>query len=263
YFNYFSPQFLLTQGDWQNPRHSAPYTGVLLIPSVVFLIIGIFKYLSGSKKTSLSRFFLFWLFLAPIPAALTRDEIQATRIMNFSLPLCYFAALGLVSTLNYLKKNNPFYLFVQIFIFIFYLISFTNYADLYFNHMVKKSPQEWLFGYKEAIDYVVQNKKDHQVYFTPFYGQPYIYYLFYTKYPPQKYQAQAELISQSIDTGSVYKIDDIIFDTPDIKFIQLQSSRVLAIYPYDETVRQAADLSKLIPISPINFSSTFYGYKNP
>jgi 4-amino-4-deoxy-L-arabinose transferase-like glycosyltransferase len=261
YFNYFSPQFLLTQGDWQNPRHSAPYTGVLLFPSVFFLIVGIFSLFKN--YSSINLFFFLWLLLAPIPAALTRDEIQATRIMSFSIPLCYFATLGFFSVLNYFIKNKFYYLSIKLLIFFFYLASFTYYADQYLNHMVKKSPQDWLFGYREAIDYVVKNGSQHQVYFTPFYGQPYIYYLFYTKYPPQKYQLQADLISKSIDTGTVYKIDDIIFDTPDFKFMQEQSNPVLVVYPYDETVRQAADLNKLNPLSPVNGISTFYGYKKP
>jgi len=101
------PQFLLTQGDWQSPRHSAPYTGVLLIPSFIFLLIGLFtSHYSTKTYSSINLFFLLWLLLAPIPAALTRDSVQATRIMSFSLPLCYFSALGIVSTLNYFKKIN-------------------------------------------------------------------------------------------------------------------------------------------------------------
>lgn len=263
YFNHFSPQFLLTQGDWQASRHSAPYTGVLLFPSVLFLLIGIFFYLANSKKDLLSQTFLLWLVLSPIPAALTRDTLQATRIMNFSVPLCYFTALGIISVLKYFKKNKFIYLSIQILIFLSYSISFVYYADLYLNHMVKKSPADWLYGYRQAIQYVIDNSQNHTVYFTPFYGQPYIYYLFYNQYPPQKYQQQANLVSNSVDTGTIQKIDNIIFDTPDIRFTQQQKYPLIAVYPYDEIVRQAADLTKLTPISPINNLSTFYGYKNP
>lgn len=263
YFNHFSPQFLLTQGDWQDARHSAPYTGVLLIPSVIFLVLGIFRYLAKNNKNSLSNFFFLWLILAPLPAALTRDLLQATRVMNFSIPLCYFAALGLVYFIKWLQKFGKLKIFIYILVTVSYLFSFIYYLDLYFVHMVKKSPQAWLYGYQEAFNYVIKNGQNHDIYFTPFYGQPYIYYLFYTKYPPQKYQSQANLISNSVDTGSVLKIDNITFDTPDIKFMQQQSRPVLAVYPYDEIVRQAADLSKLTPLSPINNTSTFYGYKNP
>ena len=263
YFNHFSPKFLLTQGDWQNARHSAPYIGVLLYPSVFFLVIGIFYFLSQKKKSKLSLYFLLWLILAPIPAALTRDSVQAVRVMSFSLPLCYFAALGIISTLNYFNKNKFFYSTIKLLIFFSYLISFIYYGDLYLNHMVKKSPQDWLYGYQQAMEYMIKNSPNHLTYFTPFYGQPYIYYLFFTQYSPQKYQQQANLITNSVDTGLVNKIDDIKFETPNFNYLQLQSRPVLGIFSYDDAVRQGVDLKKLIPLSPINNVSTFYAYQNP
>lgn len=264
YFNHFSPQFLITQGDWQNPRHSAPYTGVLLLPSVIFLVIGLFysskNYLSNNY---LSRLFFLWLLFAPIPAALTRDSVQATRIMNFSIPLCYFIALGLSFFINWIWKFKYWNLLISSLLFLGYLFSFIYYLDLYFNHMVKKSPMDWLYGYQQAIDYTLKNSDKRLTYFTPFYGQPYIYYLFYSHYSPQKYQTQANLISTSVDTGLVNKIDDLKFETPNFQYLQLQSRPTLAIFSYDDAIRQGVDLKKLIPLSPINNISTFYAYQNP
>lgn len=267
YFNHFSPQFLLTQGDWQNPRHSAPYTGVLLFPSVIFLIIGIFKFLStnySSKNfSSINLFFFLWLIIAPIPASLTRDDIQATRIMNFSIPLCYFAALGIISTLKLLKKNKFFYLSIKLFIFLSYLLSFISYLDLYHFHMIKKSPQAWLYGYKEAINYALaSNDKETLNYFTDFYGQPYIYYLFYSHYSPQQYQLENHFSTDTIDTGKVHQVDNYIFENPNYNHLLLQKNRVLGVFSYDETIVQGIDRQKLTPLSPINSISTFYGYKN-
>lgn len=263
YFNHFSPQFLLTQGDWQDARHSAPYIGVLLYPSLIFLLIGLFYFLSTnlfnySSKSYLSKFFFLWLLLAPIPAALTRDSVQATRIMSFSLPLCYFVALGL----NYFFDKYQNVIFKIIILFL-YLASFIYYGDLYLNHMVKKSPQDWLYGYQQAMEYLIKNSPNRLTYFTPFYGQPYIYYLFFTKYSPQKYQQQANLITTSVDTGTVNKIDGIKFETPNFNYLQLQSRPVLAIFSYDDAIRQGIDLKKLIPLSLINNVSTFYAYQNP
>jgi hypothetical protein len=129
--------------------------------------------------------------------------------------------------------------------------------------MVKKSPQDWLYGYQSAMEYTIKNSPNHLTYFTPFYGQPYIYYLFLTQYSPQKYQSQANLVTTGVDTGTVKKIDDINFETPDYNFLRLQSRPVLAIFSYDDAIRQGVDLKKLIPLSPINNTSTFYAYQNP
>ena len=129
--------------------------------------------------------------------------------------------------------------------------------------MVKKSPQDWLYGYKETCEYVIENGTNHDVYFTNFYGQAYIYYLFYSKYPPQDYQSQANLTLNGVDTGVVSKIDNINFETPNFSHLQLQSRPILAVFSYDDAIRQGIDLNLLTPLSPINNTSTFYGYKNP
>ncbi|HOY61072.1 MAG TPA: phospholipid carrier-dependent glycosyltransferase [Candidatus Woesebacteria bacterium] len=264
YLNHFSPEFLLTQGDWQSPRHSAPYIGVLLIPSFFFLILGLLSsHYSSKNYLSINLFFLLWLFLAPIPAALTRDSLSAVRIMSFSIPLCYFEALGIIYILNYFRKNKFIYSSIKLFIFLSYLFSFIYYGDLYLNHMVKKSPQDWLYGYREAVNYVIKNGKNRSIYFTNFYGQAYIYYLFYSQYPPRNYQSQANLTLSGVDTGVVSKIDNINFETPNFSNLQLQSKPILAIFSYDDAIRQGIDLNLLTPLSPINNISTFYGYKNP
>ena len=255
YFNHFSPRFLAFEGDWQNPRHSAPYIGVLLYPSLLFLIIGLF---SGK----INRFFLLWLLVSPIPASLTRDSVQAVRSMSFSIPLIYFSALGIVIFLN---KFSSF--FAYSLLFFMYFFSFFYFSDLYLNHLVKKSPNDFLYGYKEAVQYLVANQNNFEKFsFTDFYGQPYIFYLFYSKYPPTKYQKQAKLSENLVgDTGKVEKIDNIQFTSTSYDYIK-SSPNTLGIFSHDEILRQGIDkmpeFNQFVPLSPINNISTFYAYHN-
>ena len=270
YFNHFSPKFLAFEGDWQSPRHSAPYIGVLLYPSLIFLVIGIFSTfaLSSKKERKLSIFFLIWLIIAPIPAALTRDSVQSVRSMSFSLPLIYFASLGITETYKFFETKKIKFLnfLVGFLIFYSYFISFFYYSELYLNHLVKKSPNENLYGYKQAMDYLITNQNSYQnIIFTNFYGQPYIYYLFYSKYSPSKYQSQAFLTeSISGDTGQINQIDNIRFDSPNFNSIK-ETPNTLSIFSYDEILRQGIDqtpdFSEFIPLSPINNISTFYAYQ--
>jgi len=270
YFNHFSPKFLAFEGDWQNPRHSAPYIGVLLYPSLIFFVIGVFSTfaLSSNKEKKLSIFFLIWLFIAPIPAALTRDSVQSVRSMSFSLPLIYFASLGISQTYKFIETKKIKFLnfLVGFLIFFSYLISFFYYSELYLNHLVKKSPNENLYGYKQAMNYLITNQNSYQnIIFTNFYGQPYIYYLFYSKYSPSKYQSQAFLTENiSGDTGQINQIDNIRFDSPNFNSIK-ETPNTLAIFSYDEILRQGIDqtpdFSEFIPLSPINNISTFYAYQ--
>lgn len=262
YFNHFSPKFLAFEGDWQSPRHGAPYIGVILYPSLIFLIIGIFFALSRQKIDKISWFFFLWLMVAPIPAALTRDTIQAVRSMSLSIPLIYFISLGIYFIINRYKN-----IFIYSLITGAYLISFIYYSDLYLNHIVKKSPDDFLYGYQQSMDYIIKNQnKYNQIVMSNYYGQAYIFYLFYSKYPPQRYQQQAKLTENSSgDTGKVEQIDNIKFITPDYNLIKGQPN-TLAIFNYNEIYRQSIDKSddfkNFLPLSPINNISTFYAYQN-
>lgn len=262
YFNLFSPRFLAFEGDWQNPRQSAPYIGVILYPSLLFLVIGIFFALSRQKIDKINWFFFLWLLIAPIPGALTRDIIQSLRSMSFSIPLIYFISLGIYVVIN--KYKN---IFMYSLIIGAYSLSFFYYVDLYLNHMIKKSPDDFLYGYKQSMDYIIKNQdKYNQIIMSDYYGQAYIYYLFYSKYPPLLYQQQAKLIENSSgDTGKIEQIDKIKFTTPSFDLIKKQPN-TLAVFNYNEIYRQSIDKSvdfkSFLPLSPINNISTFYAYQN-
>jgi 4-amino-4-deoxy-L-arabinose transferase-like glycosyltransferase len=262
YFNHFSPKFLAFEGDWQNSRHSAPYTGVMLYPSLIFLFIGIFFAFSHHKKEPINYFFLLWLLVAPIPAALTRDSIQSVRAMSLSIPLIYFTALGIYA---FFQKFN--FKIIKILVILAYLISFIYYADLYLTHMVKKSPVDFLYGYKQAAEYLIKNQDRFQnIYMTDYYGQPYIYYLFYSQYSPLKYQQTANLEESSLDTGKVKTLENIHFETAQYNLIK-DYSGYMGIFSLEEIYRQGIDKSDVfkdfIPLSPVGNISTFYAYENP
>lgn len=245
YFNYFSARFLIFEGDWQTARHSAPYIGVVLYPTLFFFVIGFFLSLRNWRR---HRFFLFWLLLSPFPAALSLDIIQPVRNLSLSIPILFFAALGL----NQIKL-----LYLKVFIIVVYLSSFFYYLELYSNHLTKIKPNQWLVGYKEAIEYVIKNGQNRRISITPFYGQPYIFYLFYSKYPPSCYQLQADLNLNGVDTGTINQIDDVSFLPPDIKVLQSSSNSVLAVISYDEIIRQGQNPNDFLKLSPL-----FYVYQN-
>ena len=262
YFNHYSSKFLAFAGDWQNPRHSAPYFGVILYPSLIFLVIGLVFAFSRKHIEKVNLFFFLWLLVAPIPSALTRDSVQSVRAMSLSIPLVYFVSLGIFAFFEKFKSK-----LITLFVVVAYLISFIYYSDLYLHHMVVKSPYDFLYGYQQAMNFVLQNQNKYEhITFTDFYGQPYIYYLFFSEYPPQLYQQQASLTDDSLDTGKVNSIDNINFGTPSFE-ITSNTPGSLSIFSQEEIYRQGIDkkpeFSKFIPISPIGNISTFYIYENP
>lgn len=133
--------------------------------------------------------------------------------------------------------------------------------------MVQKNPIDYLYGYKQAINYIIKNQdRFNHIYMTDYYQQPYIYYLFYSQYSPSKYQQQAKLEDALLDTGKVKMIDNIQFETAQFNFIK-EHKGTLGIFSQEEIYRQSIDkkpeFSQFIPLSNIGGISTFYAYENP
>jgi len=82
--------------------------------------------------------------------------------------------------------------------------------DLYFRHAKQFLAPSFNYGYKQAIDRI-KTYPASKVIMTDVYGQPYIYYLFYTKYDPAKYQANNNFIDGGVDVGFVPSVDNVEF----------------------------------------------------
>ena len=208
WFNHFSGRFLFFEGDWQNPRHSAPNSGMLIFADLVFLIVGFTALVRLRQKGAL--FVLLWLVLAPLPAALSRDQVHAVRTLNMAIPLVIISAFWVITLLGRLRKG------VVVLILAFGFVYLANYAyflDAYFVHQPKHNAKYWFYGYREVVEKITPIQKDYQkIIFQQSYNQPYIYFLFYQKYNPAKYQPEAVLTKKGVDVGLVEKLDNISFE---------------------------------------------------
>lgn len=206
WFNHFSGRFLFFEGDWPNPRHSAPYQGMLLLSDMALLILGfvaLTKY--GAKRGAL--FVWLWLILAPLPAALSRDAVHAVRSLNTLVSLAILLGFGLESLLT--KGRITKILFVGAF-----LAAFVYFLDAYFVHVPKHNSRYWEYGYKQIVETVTPIQGNYKkIKIQQSFAQPYIYFLFFQRYDPAKYQEQAKLTESEFkgDVGYVTKLDNIEF----------------------------------------------------
>lgn len=215
WFNHFSGRFLFFEGDYQNPRHSSPNQGMLLTSDLVFLIAGFFA-LIRLKNSKLRNFIILWLFLAPLPSALSRDQVHAVRAFNMVIPLTLVSALGFKSIFMTIKNLRNKNLMVFSFSFLVFLLfsSLVYYLDSYFTHLPKHNSKQWEYGYKQIIETVTPIQSNYEsIKVQQSFAQPYIYFLFYQKYDPAKYQKQAKLVASEykFDVGYVEKLDNICF----------------------------------------------------
>ena len=207
WFNHFSGRFLFFEGDWPNPRHSAPHQGMLLLSDLILLILGFVALVrSGLRKKSL--FVWLWLVLAPLPAVLSRDQVHAVRAFNMVIPMVLLLSFGLdsiVSNRNRILKHS---------FFAVYVLAFVYFLDAYFVHLPKHNSNYWEYGYKQIVETVTPIQKNYKIIrVQQSYAQPYIYFLFYQKYDPANYQKQAKFVESEFrgDVGYVEKLDNICF----------------------------------------------------
>ena len=215
YFNHFSARFLFFAGDYQNPKHSSPNQGMLAFYDLILLPLGIFQLVR--QKGKYKRFIFLLLFLTPLPAVMTRDQVQAVRAYNMIIPLVLLSAFGFEKLLNLLKnllKNSYRWGYLLSFITVsVFLGSYIYFLDSIFIHLPVHNAKYWNWGYKQVIGKLLPIQDKYKViYFQQSYDQPYIYYLFYSRYDPSKYQKQAELsFYLGPDVGLVEKLDNIRF----------------------------------------------------
>lgn len=223
WFNHFSGRFLFFEGDYQNPRHSAPYQGMLLLFDLILILPG-FMYLF-KNKSNFSIFIFLWLILAPLPAALSRDQVHAVRSLNLVIPLVLVSSFGFSSLFIRIKTFSRHSIRAASFaVFVLgFFASLIYYFDAYFIHLLRHYSKFWNWGYKEIVETITpiqENYKEIKV--QQSFAQPYIYFLFYQKYDPVKYQEQAKLIESEYkgDVGYIEKLDNICFcviDWPQVK----------------------------------------------
>jgi len=187
YFDNFSAKFLFISGDG-NPRLSIQSVGELYLWELPFFLYGLFILLAGIKDKN-KLFLLLWFFAAPIPAATARETPHALRIVSILPVPQIICAIGFIGIYNFFNNTNKRKIFTYAAGLLF-ILNFSYYLYNYYVVFPKKWAGEWVDGYKQAVSYVSENYNSYdQIFFTNYYGRPYIYFLFYLKYDPQKYNS--------------------------------------------------------------------------
>ncbi|MDA1317177.1 MAG: glycosyltransferase family 39 protein [bacterium] len=219
YLSYFSPEFLVSVGD-RNQRFGSPGVSPLSPVEYVFFFVGVYFIVSRKEKHTLLLSSL--LLIAPLTAALSWQVGSLTRSYLMIIPLLLSASYGMYWAVKSVEKK-----LIQIVItgiIATSLLFFVGMSwDYYYHHypMQVSTSHAWQCGYKELGSYI-NNSYDRtdKYYITKRHGQPYIFTLFYTAFPPSKYQPQASLTELGeYGFGEVESYDKFVFSfkSPDEK----------------------------------------------
>ncbi len=208
WFNHFSSRFLFFEGDWENPRFSAP-GGMLLLIDLILLPLG-FLYLS-KMSGKLKWFTLLWLITSPLPAILSRDQVHAARALNMVIPLIIISSFGLVYLINYIGsiKANLFPATSYALLFAAFILPFLYFLDAYFVHLPKHNAVYWDYGYKEVVSNLSTLPTDKTIVFQQSYEQPFVFFLFYN--PAYRSKSPVYEPSEVGDVGFVTQLGNVTF----------------------------------------------------
>lgn len=152
---------------------------------------------------------MFMLLFSPISGALSWAGSSITRTVFIFIPIILIVAYGFISFI----KSNLYYGLIIVAAYLFF--NFYSW-DFYLNHYPKRGVviRSWQCGYKELATYIEKNYDNFdRFYITKKNGQPYIFLLFYLKYPPELYQKISDLSSpDEYGFGQVESFDKFTFD---------------------------------------------------
>ncbi|MCX6730813.1 MAG: hypothetical protein NTZ55_03120 [Candidatus Roizmanbacteria bacterium] len=212
HLSYFSPQFLLQNGDG-NDRFG--YKGMGLITPIEYLMFFVGIYFILRKKEEWRYVLLFVLFLSPLSASLSWSTSSLTRSLFLLIPISILAGYGSVLLFEEVKKQKLLILACVLGGGLF-ISFFTIQWDFYLFHYPKRliTIHAWQCGYKEVNEYIKKEyDSTNRFYITSDIGMPYIFTLFYQQYPPEQYQKEAALSTpDEYGFGQVEKFDKYLFE---------------------------------------------------
>ncbi len=200
YLNHFSPYFLFISGV-KDDRQRIEGMGMLYWSDTILLAFALWAVVKGIKKRKALFLVLAWLAVSPLPSVITRDPVHARRAFNMVYPLCLLLGMGLVKFLEIVKKSVFWKKAIfSLAFFGFFLWSFSLYLLSYYVFTPLRTaagPGGWNYGYRELVQFVSSLKSKYEkVIIDTSYQGPYLFFLFYEKYPPARYQPQAVLVKK-------------------------------------------------------------------
>ncbi len=208
YTDNFRFDFLFYKGD-VNLRLGTGAVGEMYLLELPFFLAGLYFLIRNKSKASAVVFA--WLLLAPIPAALARETPHALRTLNI-LPIPQIiTAYGIFKLLNPPAGRHGFKL-LNIIVFSLYLVSCILYLRDYYLDYPARSAAYWQFGYKDMVNRVKSVEDKYPcVSITEAAGRPYIYFLLYNQYPPEKYWATRRVSRDWFGFWDVHSFDKYYF----------------------------------------------------
>ena len=195
YIIHFDPNWLFIRGDLA--RHHAPRMAIMYLWELPFLLIGIYSLVFSKEYEKKMKWLVFgWFLLAPIPASVTSGVPHAVRTMNFLPTYQLFVSIGLFTAYQSISQIHiPKMVKYSVYSLFSFIVGvfFLFYLNQYFVQQNYFYSKDWQYGYKELVPYIHSLESEYKkivVTTKEPLDQSFMFFLFYLKYPPEKYQIE-------------------------------------------------------------------------
>ena len=158
--------------------------GGILFLFIDLITVGIGLFFLKKEKNKSYYFLLIWLFLYPIPSALTKAADNVRSIIGIPV-FSILAAYGVVQLERLFTGQTK--TIVRSALITLLTVSFIGFVSNYFIGYSRKPPRDFQYGLREAITYADRTPY-RCIVMSDRFRRPNTMIIFYTQYPPNIYQ---------------------------------------------------------------------------
>lgn len=195
YLQHFNTDFLFVKGELTAP-FQIPGMGVLYLLDLPFLIIALLTIFRQKLKNL--QLIVYWLLVSPVVAALTFMTPASNRSFNLVFPLYLLLSWGIFTFLQRFPRLK----YRLLLVFVVYLPFIGFYLYQYYINIPRQIPQKWYYGKRELVEEIGKLQDGFEkVVLSDKGGPPYIFLLFFQKYPPENYWQSVKVNSEITQLG--------------------------------------------------------------
>lgn len=227
YLAYFSPTFF-NQSHGVQTQFAIPGQNLFTLPVLLMAVIGLY-FLVRNPNTQ-NKFLLAFLLLSPLAAAATIDPPQALRPNPMIPAIILLAAYGLSSLPQKISPR------LTAFVIAFSIALFINYLSVYFDSYQKDYSASWQYGYSRVASIINDNlDKYDSIIVSKRYGEPHIFYAFYSRLDPRllipgpeniRFEKSSWFWTDKI--GKIYFVNDWQIGTGVVNILPLESGSTIS-----------------------------------
>lgn len=245
YLSFFSPDWLFLKGD-AILRHSTGMVGVFFPFLMPFMLYGAFRFFKlANLKTR--NFFLVWILVSPIPAAITKDGAgYLLRVVTMLPFLTYFCALGIVGSFSFVRKKWRWPYGIALALIGIYSAYYFFYG--YFHVYPALSARSYEYGFKELSQFQVKNGNQTMLIVWDGY-YPFYHFVFWQNIPYSEFKKVKEEPIVIGESTFWKTLSNLYFSAPksvnDFKTFASQYKPVYIVLPDKYFVKYPEELLKL------------------